>query len=309
MTLPNFLIIGAPRAGTTALHYLLQQHPEIFMSSNKEPHFFAFEDGELDLSCPPDNTTIENLKQRSVLDLNSYEQLFSEVSDEQAIGDASPLYLASPGAPRRIKALLPSAKIIAILRNPVDRAYSHFLQNTRGSSQILPDFPALLSDRALSSYAHRKKEYYVGLSLYYDALMHFFDVFERENVRVYLFEDFKQNSDLILKDIFQFLGVDASLILDTDKRYNASGVSNIKLVDSLLLRDSAVKTLLKRNLPPFIKSYLSLIQNKVIDLNSTASLKISPDIRCQLLEEYFESDISKLKNLINQDVSVWLKAS
>lgn len=306
MTLPNFLIIGAPRAGTTALHYLLQQHPDIYMSSDKEPRFFAFEDGKLDVSCLADTETVENLQRRSITDLERYEKLFAGVVNERAIGDASPLYLASPGAPKRIKALIPEAKIIAILRHPVDRAYSHFLQNTRGNRRDLPDFTSLLSEPTLSTYAQGKRDRYVALSLYYEALTRYLETFERQNVRIYLFENFKQNPALILKDIFQFLGVDDSVSLDTEARYNASGVSKISILDPLLLSSNPIKALLKSSMPPFVKTYLSSVQNKVLSLNSKASPRLSDRDRQQLAQQHFSADISKLQGLIDQDVSAWL---
>lgn len=108
--MPNFLIIGAPRAGTTLLYEGLWRHPEIYMSPVKEPWFFCEEELQI------------------VQDLETYRALFSEVRDEEAIGEASTIYLYSPKAPLCIKQHLPDARLVATLRNPVERAYSQFLR-------------------------------------------------------------------------------------------------------------------------------------------------------------------------------------
>ena len=123
MTMPNFLIIGAMRAGTTSLYHYLKQHPQVYMSPVKEPRFFALEGEKPDPGRPTD----ERLMNHSITDIEAYRALFQAVSKETAIGEASPLYLYSPKAPERIRHYIPDAKLIAVLRDPVERAYSHFL--------------------------------------------------------------------------------------------------------------------------------------------------------------------------------------
>lgn len=128
MTLPNFLIIGAAKAGTTSLYHYLAQHPQIYMSPIKEPNFFALEERCVDFRGPGDHLYI---KQFSVTELERYRSLFQGVTHEQAVGEASPLYLYSPVAPARSHRYVPEMKLIAILRHPVDRAYSAFLHLLR----------------------------------------------------------------------------------------------------------------------------------------------------------------------------------
>src|SRR6188508_1581564 len=116
--LPNFFIVGAPKAGTTSLYYYLKRHPEVFMSPIKEPNFFAYEE-----------TIKQNLyhKEKGVGTLEEYKDLFAEANGRhKAIGEASVSYLFYPPVPERIKQMVPDAKIIISLRNPVDRALSHY---------------------------------------------------------------------------------------------------------------------------------------------------------------------------------------
>ncbi|MEO0769324.1 MAG: sulfotransferase domain-containing protein, partial [Cyanobacteria bacterium J06649_4] len=257
---------------------------------------------------------MQNLQQRSTHSLKQYKKLFLNAAERTAVGEASPLYLASPGAPQRIQALLPSAKIIIMLRNPVDRAYSHYVQNTRGGNHQLPSFPELLNaendvSQSLTAFAQQKRDFYVGLSQYADAIAAYQATFPSENIRIYLFEDFKQNSEKIVKDIFQFLGVDENINIDTQKRYNASGTSKFQFIDTLLLSGNPLKTLLRSTLPPALKNKLSAIQNSARDLNSKPSPKLSTQTRQQLTDRYFQADIQRLETLINRDLSCWLNTA
>ena len=118
MTLPNFLVIGAPKAGTTSLHLHLRAHPEVFMPELKEPRFFGYEGEGERLKFP-------------IRTLEEYTALFDAVTDETAIGEATPHYLVYPGAAQRIHDLLPGARLIASLRDPVERSYSVYQMNLR----------------------------------------------------------------------------------------------------------------------------------------------------------------------------------
>ena len=141
VALPNFLIIGAAKAGTTSLYRYLEQHPEVYMSPVKEPKFFALGGERLDYRGPGDEA---RMRGASVTSLEDYRELFRGVSTETAVGEASTLYLYSERAAARIKHHVPDVKLIAVLRNPVDRAYSDFLHLVRDGIEPLTDFPQAL---------------------------------------------------------------------------------------------------------------------------------------------------------------------
>ena len=124
MTLPNFLIIGAAKAGTTSLYRYLEQHPDVFMSEFKEPRFFALENDPLDYRGPNDPAAHCEYKT-----LEAYETLFAGVRNERAAGEASTLYLYHEDAAERIRHYVPDMKMIAVLRHPVEQAYSNLLQS------------------------------------------------------------------------------------------------------------------------------------------------------------------------------------
>ena len=130
---PTFIIIGAMKAATTSLYTYLKQHPDIFMTSVKEPMFFNnFKKDQ--------NYLIKGKKTKKVTTLKQYYNLFNAVKSEIAIGEASPAYIYNSDCPRLIKSHLPKIKIIAILRQPVERAYSNYLHVQKSGREIIHDF-------------------------------------------------------------------------------------------------------------------------------------------------------------------------
>ncbi|NEO53881.1 MAG: sulfotransferase [Okeania sp. SIO3B5] len=142
MSMPNFLMIGAPKAGTTSLYEYLKQHPQVYLSEIKEPHFFSFEGRTQGFNDP----SRANFIRKKVTKIEDYKKLFEEVKDEVAIGEASTSYIYIPEAVERIKKYVPDVKIIAILRNPADRAFSHYLQHRKNGTEVFLDFADALKE-------------------------------------------------------------------------------------------------------------------------------------------------------------------
>ena len=226
MKMPNFLILGAAKAGTTSLYAYLKQHPEIYMSPIKETNFFALEGKNLDFAGPGDRDFINRF---SVNSLEAYCAMFQGISNEIAVGEASPLYLYNPTAAKRIQHYIPAAKLIVILRNPVERAYSSFLHLVRDGRELLRDFAQALSEeenRIRSNWDHIW--HYKQMGFYYIQLKRYFNTFDFQQIRVYTFEDFLTEPVSILKDIFQFLDVDDLFIPDISIRHNVSVIEQEK---------------------------------------------------------------------------------
>jgi len=144
MPLPNFLIIGAAKSGTSSLHRYLMEHPQIFMSPVKEPNFFALEGQQVDFSRP---AMVEKILPKLATDMDAYQTLSQDVRREQAIGEASSWYLHSTRAPARIRHHIPDAKLIAILRNPAQRADSAYRMNVRDGWETYATFDDALADQ------------------------------------------------------------------------------------------------------------------------------------------------------------------
>jgi hypothetical protein len=200
MPMPNFLIIGAAKSGTTALHSYLDQHPQIFMTPDKETNFFTFEGQTLNFQGPGD----EGINSFSITRPAQYQQLFSGVSGEKAIGEACPLYLYDPDTAQRIKSQLPEVRLVVILRNPVDRAYANYLHLIRDGREPCADF-----EQALQQEPHRVQQgwewfwHYTQQGFYGQQLARYSQCFDREQIRVYLYEDLSKRPDWLFQDLFQ----------------------------------------------------------------------------------------------------------
>lgn len=296
MVLPNFLVIGAPKSGTTSLYKYLDEHPQVYMSSHKEPRFFAFEGST---GFNGHGVSRYNI----VTTLDEYQQLFSQVSDQQAIGEASTWYLSSPTAPERIKHYIPDVKLIAILREPAERAYSHYWHLYRKDLEPIDTF-----EKAILAEEHRKQSnwlpdwYYLQEGFYYEHLTRYFQLFGREQLRVYLYEDLCSDPTKVLRDIFQFLDIDSEFEPNVVQRYNVTKLMRSKRLGDFLSRPSTIKRFIRRTIP---QTGRAKAKQMLVSMNTYDRPKMLPEIKASLLADYSES-IYKLQELLNRDLSHWL---
>ena len=209
---------GAAKAGTTALYHYLGQHPQICMSRTKETNFLALKDDPLDFRGPGDRDFISRF---SVTTLDGYREQFRGCEAKPAIGEASPLYLYSPRAVGLIGEVVPDAKLIAILRNPIDRAYSAFLHLVRDGRETVLDFGEALrleDERIRDGWEHIW--HYRRMGYYFAQLNRYYQLFDPSRIKVYLYHDFKSDPLAVLRDLFRFLGVDESFTPDVSTQHN-----------------------------------------------------------------------------------------
>jgi hypothetical protein len=298
MNMPNFLIIGAAKSGTTALYEYLKQHPQIYLSPVKEPEFFSFEGEQLNYEGP--GVTINA---SSITNLEAYQRLFQEASEQQmARGEASALSLYIPKAAARIKYYVPNAKLIAILRNPVDRAYASFTHLIRDGREPITDFAqALAAEERRIGQNWGFLWRYQDLGFYFRQLKPYFDTFDPAQIKVYLYDDFCSKPWEIMLDIFEFLEVDKSFIPDMSDKPNISGIPRNQALQAFLNQPNPIKTALKPLIPT--KFYQKAI-NKIMKYNLSKP-GLEPKIREQLIL-VFQQDILQLQSLISRDLSNWL---
>lgn len=298
MSMPNFLIIGAMKSGTTALYQYLSQHPQVYMSSVKEPNFFAFEGEELDFRAPLDR---EGINRASVTDLRTYRSMFDGVSDEKAIGEASHWYLYSPKAPERIRHHVPDAKLIAVLRDPAERAHSDFMHFVRDGHEPFADFARALEEEETRIRANWAMGHYAARGFYHAQLKRYYDTFDSNQIQVYLYEDLNADPAGVLQDVFRFLEVDKTFELDLTLRPNVSGVPKSKVLHSLLAERKRTKAILKPLLPAWALRSLVGLKNR-----NLVKPQLPPEVRRRMVQVYRE-DILALQDLIGRDLSRWLR--
>lgn len=291
MTMPNFLIIGAMKAGTTSIYSYIKQHPQIYMSHLKEPHFFS-------------SNEYQKRGFKPISSIEEYRALFNDVSCEKAIGEASTTYLANPKAAERISYCIPEAKLIAIFRDPASRAYSHYLMSNQ--PKLAKEHQNTFFDdffRTLQSNSHIFQS-----GLYFIHLKHYLSLFGSQQIKVFLYEDLKNNLDNLLLEIFQFLGVDDSFTPKrTESRYNLGGIPSNKFVyDVLEISRQSFNKFISPFMPKVLVDQLYQAYAGVRTKNLNAPPPLPLKIREQIIAMYRE-DILQLQDLIQRDLTLWLK--
>jgi hypothetical protein len=340
---PNFLILGAAKAGTTALYNYLRQHPDIYMPEKKEPGFFSMYKEELSLPIT-DTTSLEyqvcaNLYHRvlknSVTDPAEYTALFSDAQTETALGEATTSNLYFPGAAENIQHFIPDAKLIAILRNPVDRAFSGFLHAVRKNHEQRDFREALEQEPVDSDFIWwGNGDYYIRPGFYSKQLSRYFERFDREQIKIVLYDDLTNDPQTLVRELFGFLGVDESFQLDVSRKHNVSAVADglsssvFRLAHRLATSSkpmNAITNAVKKSLPAHWKKRLGQshrsvrLQEHLTNVgagmetervgqgtNSFVKPKLEPETR-RWLTDIYRDDILQLQDMLQRDLSAWLK--
>jgi hypothetical protein len=310
---PNFFIVGAPKAGTTSLYHYLDQHPDIYMSPLKEPSHFSLEvrpenfEPALQPQARRDEEAVRNylngpMDQKRfsgiVRNYDDYLRLFTSAHNQKAIGEASVCYLWSKTAPQAIASRLPHARIVIVLRDPSNRAFSQYLHN-------ISDGVVSTSFRNhINASLHRTGNCFgvlhpmLEFGLYTDQVQRYLDTFPREQIGIWLYEDTKRSN--FLSEVLCFLQVDPTFTLDTTTRHLQPQLPRITGI-SQTLRRRGVWTKLKNLTPAALKPFV-----RNLAYRKTGSAKISPEDRAFLIY-YYEEDILKLAKLLDRDLSNWLR--
>jgi hypothetical protein len=217
LKLPTFLIIGANRAGTTSLFAYLAQHPDVFMPVVKEPMFFTGAgkpqlQGDLNkasLSRPVATTTLEE-----------YASLFEESQSGQLRGEASTSYLANPRCAAAIHDIIPDVRLVAILRNPIDRAFSNYLMYWGRGIETRTFDQCVLDEIEGRDHGIPQGRWYLRLGLYADAIRRFQAVFGRDALLIASYDEFCENPRAVYARVLEHIGANPSFAPDMTVHYN-----------------------------------------------------------------------------------------
>jgi hypothetical protein len=309
--MPNFFVIGAQKAGTTNLYHLLRQHPEVFMPEMKEPGYFHFVGSAGGVRWPNGTVT-----KQGVHDWDEYLQLYRNATGRKAVGDASTIYLGDPASAVRIKEASPDAKIVVMLRNPVDRAYSAYNYMRRNGKEPVERFEdaiALESERTAGGYAHVFR--YVGRGFYAKQLRPWYELFPREQIGVWLFEDMLADPECLCSEIFEFLGVDNRFQIDSRAaeggvQKNASGIPTGQLnakLRSWVWGETALSSALKNVLPFSVRVRLRKGARRLLGSRGlTKPDTLSPVCR-ERLHALYREDIQDLETMLGRRMAAWTR--
>jgi hypothetical protein len=217
--LPNFLIIGAAKSGTSSLWAYLHQHPEVFLARNKEPNYFALCGKPLPEPGPAAPERLhELLYSYSLTDIHEYLELFRSTGGAKAVGEASVRYLYTPGTAAKIHAAVPNARMVIMLRDPVKRLYSHYCMNRQFGLEPLSLRAAIDGERARIMAGWGYDWHYVGVSSYSGQLSDYLGCFAREQLGIFLYEDFAKDPVKVVQEVCRFLEVDPHFTPDVSLR-------------------------------------------------------------------------------------------
>ena len=294
--LPDFMIVGAARCATTSLHYYLNNYEGISIPL-KEPWFFSYVNNPPGYSSPGAYDVI--------YEIENYLSLYKNIPSGRLIGDASPSYLFTYDRTiRNIKeiygSLYNNLKIIIILRNPIERAYSHYMMHRRGYKEPLGFEEAIAPDTIAARHRDNWDIFYdyVGCGLYYAQVKAYIEEFPQ--VKVILYDDLSREPRKALRGLCEFLNVDfrEDVLLE---KLNKSGVPRLEVLNKLINGSSLFKDILMAVIPTPVRKRM---KHKAYALNMKP-VPISPSQK-DYLHTFFARDIENLSGLLNRDLSSWL---
>lgn len=295
---PQFIVAGTARAGTTSLNSYLMQHPEIFLPVIKEPCFFTFAGEKIDY---------KNGKFAFALTaIDDYAKLFRKALPSQITGDISTPYLYKYQKTiqnlRKFHDDFSSVKVIIVLRNPVDRAYSQYLWKVRDGREDLSFEEAIEKENSRMKENYSFDYFYVDRGMYYEQVKAYIDNFK--SVKIILFEDLKNRTGEILADICEFLNVASDFEFVKRTEQNASFLPKSTLLNKLLTIESKTKFKMLNRIPENIRSS---IKEQFMRINSSGKKnpEMNPKTREQL-KTFYKEDLLKLQKLIGRDLSIWM---
>jgi hypothetical protein len=286
---PNFFIVGTQKAATTSLHFYLKEIPGVYMSPVKEPFYFS-------------THTVQANAIDLIKDKKEYLRLFEKARGYIAIGEASTSYLWDPDSPKLIHQTVPHARIIMILRDPIERAYSNYLMYQKYGGIKSSFYDELMRDYKSQEKLYGKSQLYVELGMYYEQVKRYFDIFGREQVKVIIFEEFVQHPQQSINDVLAFLGVNYK-VTAIREQYNPYSVPRGPLSRSVF---AFFRWLRARN----IKFYkiLILLPDSIVESLPEKVLfkriekpKIEPEA-FKFLQEIYHDDVLKLESLLGRSL-------
>ncbi len=291
---PDFFIVGAPKSGTTALYHILGQHPALFLPTKKEPLYFC--GYKRNFQGPGAEWQNANL----VTDQADYVDLFKQAPPGAMTGEASTDYLACPKAALRIKAWNRDAKIIIVLRNPIDRAYSEHMHLVRDLRETESFIEALRLEPQRIDTGYIPLFWHLRRSLYYMQARRYIETFGRDNVRIFLYDELQTAPDKVISSILSFLGQD-NIKLDTSQNINRSGLPTSIWLQRVVLGEVPVIMKLSKVVP-------RILRNRVRMGLMSANLARTSITRADyhFLLDQLRPDIMSLQQFLNIDLSAWL---
>lgn len=291
--IPDFLIIGAPKCGTTALAYFLSQHPCVFITKHKEPRFFTALPGSMEKKITGSGPRLSGNFEKG---WEWYNSLFNEAAENQLKGEASTVYLANADAASLIQEYCPNIKLILMLRNPVNRVYSHYWQEHKLGFDF-PDFEVMLQS------GHPRYQYYKNISHYKKHIERYLQYFRRDQIHIIIQEAFKLDPEVHFNQLLNFLEISV-IPINVKERKNEMAAPKSRILALMLQKLRLLEY--EKFMPTSLSKKIKEKGIKFIHANQKPHKypSISSDVFHQLCKDY-EDDICYVENLLHTDLKIW----
>lgn len=296
--LPNFLVVGFPKCGSTSLHYFLDVHPEIFMPQQKEIHFFSYPNINLLNKGPKD----KHVKKLQIGNIEDYSNLFRASSKSQISGEVSPSYVNYPNnCIPKIKEILGNPKIIIILRDPINRAYSNYLHLLREKRETLGFYDALKNEEKRKQMGYSDFWYYKFNSDYFQKVKAYKDAFE--DVLILESEQLKANPEYTISNVYKFIGVSETYLpSNLNKSYNEGGVYKSNFVTDFFFQQSKARDIVRKIVPA--NKTMKHLKQKIIKNYKKETPEIDERAKWLLIND-LKTNTKKLKETYNLTCLNW----
>ena len=303
---PKFFLVGGSRCGTTSLHHALVHHPGIFVPRDKSPNYFTAED----MAGFPGSAAMIAMKGHSVTNEGDYLKLFASAANNQLLGEVSPVYLQSIHTAARISAFAPEARIVVILRDPVERAFAHFIGRRRDGLERRTNFAEVVAPELVDPRPRAVAfNHYLAIGRYAYFLKSFLHEFPPERIKILFFDDWVRDSVSVLQDLFNFLGVEPLGDRIPLEQKNRGGIIRNPLLRNVWTRTALLRARLRKHLPETVRNSAGRIF-----MSDIQKPELESSVRRDLIE-YFADDLRDLKLLFRdcladpRDSVQWLHAN
>ena len=284
--LPNFICIGSQKSGTTTIYNILKNHNEIFLSEQKELHFFDYDD-QYDKG------------------VEYYKNFFK--TDKKIVGEITPSYIFFDDCAKRIYTTLGAKiKILIILRNPIDRAFSHYLMSCKRGFEKKSFEEAIIleEERICKGYFEKSHYSYISRGKYSEQIKRYYKYFDKENIKIIFFEEFIQNQQSAISSIENFLNIKSNNI-NLNLKSNYASNYRFSIIKNILHKENIFISRFKQFLPKKIKRIVRNFLESNIFRTRKNIKQLSLNNKKYIYGVFFKEEIKCLENLLKIDLSFW----
>ncbi len=303
--LPNFLLAGVPKSGTSSMHAYLRGHPDIYLPERKELHYFTHDLLAENVNGPEDR----NIWERTVASLDEYRSFYRDAESQKIVGESSPSYAYFHSIIPRLRYTLgDDLRVLIMIRNPIRRAYSTYVHMVVNERETLSFHDAIMAELKRKQRGYGDFWRYAKHGLYAKPIEAYQLAFGTERVKVIVLEEFNRDNEAGLADLLAWLGVDSTYRpRDLGAAYGHTGTAKSAALKSVMQNASAFAVRVKKLVPSGLYQRAKRFNARLNRANTSRAEFLLEDRTWDYLAGYFREDLALTSELIDKDLSEWLK--